>query len=160
VRKMVLDHDDADDITQEVFIKLHDSLKEFRGDSKFFTYVYRIAMNHSLNHIKRSSKINNRKVDLLKADLIRNNHIEENIDAKKKSSLLEAAISSLPEQQRAVFNLRYYENLSYDEIAEILNRSTGGMKANYFHALKNIGKILKRDKAYPGYEEILDLNTK
>jgi RNA polymerase sigma factor (sigma-70 family) len=153
IRKMVLDHDDADDITQEVFIKLHGSLKNFKGDSKFFTYVYRIAVNYSLNHLKRRSKINNRKVDFSQVDNISGHSIDYDYDKDKKKKLLENAIGILPPQQRAVFNLRFYENLSYEEISKIMNKSTGGMKSNYFHAIKGITKFLKSKK----YLDILEL---
>lgn len=144
IRKMVLNHDDADDITQEVFIKLYHSINEFRGESKFFTYLYRMAINFSLNHLLRNKKT------LMKTTSIENLSIaskdkqaDEIIDAEEKTKLIEKAIESLPDQQRAVFNLRYYENLSYEDISTILNKSIGGMKANYFHAVKKIEKFLK-----------------
>lgn len=146
---MVLNHDDADDITQEVFIKLYSSINEFRGESKFFTYLYRIAVNYSLNHLVKHKKT------LLRTGNIEDSNIpskdlkaDELIDARQKTILLEKAIGSLPEQQRAVFNLRYYENLSYEEISQIMNKSTGGMKANYFHAVKKIEKFLKSSSMY------------
>lgn len=149
IRKMVLNHDDADDITQEVFIKLYSSINEFRGESKFFTYLYRIAVNYSLNHLVKHKKT------LLRTGNIEDSNIpskdlkaDELIDARQKTLLLEKAIGSLPEQQRAVFNLRYYENLSYEEISQIMNKSTGGMKANYFHAVKKIEKFLKSSSMY------------
>lgn len=153
IRKMVLDHDDADDLTQEVFIKIYSSVNEFRGESKFFTYIYRIAVNLSLNFLNKNKRNFSRKVSLsgnevnysdLKADEI--------IDASNRTELLEKAIESLPAQQRAVFNLRYYENLSYEEISSIMEKSTGGMKANYFHALKNIQKFLISNKMFELFE--------
>ncbi|MDZ4711441.1 MAG: sigma-70 family RNA polymerase sigma factor [bacterium] len=153
VRKMVLDHDDADDITQEVFLKLYRSVSEFRGESKFFTYVYKIAINYSLNHLSKNKKILARKSDM------DNSHIkshyksaDEDMNATEKTRLLEEAIESLPEQQRAVFNMRYYDNLSYDEISNIMNKSVGGMKANYFHAIKKLEKYLKQHKNYEAME--------
>ena len=146
VRKMVLDHDDANDITQEVFLKIYSSLGDFRGDSKFFTYIYRIAINYSINHLNKNKKINARKVDFetevykMRAD----EKETDEYDSERQQKLLEEAIKSLPEQQRAVFNLRFYENMSYEEIAGILNRSVGGMKANYFHAVKKIQEYVKK----------------
>lgn len=143
VRKMVIDHDDADDITQEVFIKLHGSLSDFRGDSKFFTYLYKIAMNYSLNHLNRKKKENARRADLENIDVASDDKSSDIlIDDSERTRLLEAAIGELPQQQRAVFNMRYYDELSYEEIAGILRKSVGGMKANYFHAVKNIQKFL------------------
>ena len=144
IRKMVLDHDDADDITQEVFLKLYRSLSDFRGESKFFTYVYKIAVNFSLNHINRNKKINLRKSDIDNVNIRSlDKSADEEMNSKERTFILEEAIKSLPEQQRAVFNMRYYDNLTYEEISAILNKSTGGMKANYFHAVKKIGKFLK-----------------
>ncbi len=144
---MVLDHDDASDITQEVFIKLYSSLKDFRGESKFFTYIYRIAVNYSINHLNRKNRITSRSADLeTESYHLSSNETgaDENFDFKLKSELLEEAIGYLPEQQRVVFNLRYYENLSYDEISQITNKSVGGMKANYFHAVKKIQEFFKK----------------
>lgn len=144
IRKMVLNHDDADDLTQEVFLKLYRSLKDFRGESKFFTYIYKIAINYSLNHLNKNRKINMRKVDIENAVLKSfDKKADEMLEASQRTKILEEAIESLPVQQRAVFNMRYYDNLSYEEISIILNKSVGGMKANYFHAIKKIEKILK-----------------
>jgi len=147
IRKMVLDHDDADDLTQEVFLKIYGSLKEFRGESKFFTYIYRIAVNFSLNHIAKTKKTLHKTVNIDNADVrSKDKRADEEMDAFDRTKLLEEAIESLPEQQRAVFNMRYYDNLSYEEISAIMNKSTGGMKANYFHAIKNIQKFIKKHR--------------
>lgn len=144
IRKMVLNHDDADDITQEVFIKLFHSINEFRGESKFFTYLYRMAINFSLNHLIKNKKMSMKTGSIENlAVASKDKRADELIDAEEKTKLIEKAIESLPEQQRAVFNLRYYENLSYEDISVILNKSIGGMKANYFHAVKKIEKFLK-----------------
>ena len=150
---MVLDHDDADDITQEVFLKLYRSLGDFRGESKFFTYVYKIAVNFSLNHINKNKKINMRKSDIDNVN-IRSLDIsaDEEMNSKERTHILEEAIKSLPEQQRAVFNMRYYDNLTYEEISSLMNKSTGGMKANYFHAVKKLGKFLKNHNKFEEIE--------
>ncbi|MEO6694046.1 MAG: sigma-70 family RNA polymerase sigma factor [Ignavibacteria bacterium] len=147
IRKIVLNHDDADDLTQEVFIKVYSSLNDFRGDSKFFTYIYRISVNFSLNHIAKNKKILHKTVNIENTDVSsKDKKADEEMDAFERTKLLEEAIASLPEQQRAVFNMRYYENLSYDDISGIMNKSTGGMKANYFHAIKNIEKFIKKHR--------------
>jgi len=152
IRKMVLDHDDADDITQDVFIKLYRSLNNFRGDSKFFTYLYKIAVNYSINHLNRKNKLNKRNSEFDETNEFHSydsaNDFSENTDEKDRSEILKEAIETLPEQQRAVFIMRYYENLSYEEISRILDKSVGGMKANYFHALKKIGSCLKKNKIF------------
>lgn len=152
IRKMVLDHDDADDITQEVFIKLYGSLNNFRGDSKFFTYLYKIAVNYSINHLNRKSKLNKRNSEFDETNEFHSlenlNDFSEISDEKNRSEILKEAIESLPDQQRAVFIMRYYDNLSYEEISKILEKSVGGMKANYFHAFKKIGNCLKKNKLF------------
>lgn len=149
VRKMVIDHDEADEITQEVFIKLFKSLKDFRGESALYTYIYKIAINYSLNYLKKQKSIFS-KTKIFSEEEYKissgENQQDELIDESARKQLLKEAINMLPNQQRAVFNMRFYDNLSYDEIANILNKSVGGMKANYFHAVKKIGNIIKRKR--------------
>lgn len=149
VRKMVLDHDETNDIVQDIFIKIHSSLKDFRGDSKFFTYIYKIAVNFSLNHLTKKKRTTNKQVDIEDDSLdIKSDDMatDEHFDEKRKQKLLKEAIENLEGQQRAVFNMRFYDNLSYEEIAKILNKSVGGMKANYFHAVKKIEAYIKSKK--------------
>jgi RNA polymerase sigma-70 factor, ECF subfamily len=149
IRKMVIDHDDADDLTQDVFIKIYNTINDFRGDSKFFTYIYKIAVNFSLNHIKSKKILISRKADFetevykLKSE---DKSSDEVFETENNQKLIEKAILSLPGQQRAVFNLRFYDNLSYEEISDILNTSVGGLKANYFHAIKKIENFIKKEK--------------
>lgn len=144
IRKMVQDHDEADDITQEVFIKVHTALKDFREESNLFTWLYRIATNYSINHIKKVKVRNTVSVELVVQQIESNDkRADEEIDDRTKRRILEEAIETLPAQQRAVFNMRYYDQLQYDEIADILGKSTGGIKANYFHAVKKIGEYVK-----------------
>ena len=146
IRKFVLDHDDADDITQEVFLKLYKSLGDFRGESALYTYIYKIAVNYSLNHIKRNKVLSTYKKEIdseafrIKSEDAGSDELfDRNINAK----IIREAIETLPEQQRAVFTMRFYEELSYEEIANILGTSVGGLKANYFHAFKKIQVYLK-----------------
>lgn len=147
IRKMVINHYDADDLTQEVFLKIYSSMRDFRGDSKFFSYLYRIAINFSLNHINKNKKFNSRTLNIDNSEIDSNEmKADEIMDSKERTKLLEDAIESLPIQQRAVFNMRYYDNLSYEEISTIMKKSVGGMKANYFHALKNIEKFIRNNK--------------
>ncbi len=144
IRKMVQDHDEADDITQEVFIKVHTALMDFREESNLFTWLYRIATNYSINHIRKVKVKNTISVNLVVEQIETNDKgADEEIDERAKRKILEEAIETLPTQQRAVFNMRYYDQLQYDEIANILGKSTGGIKANYFHAVKKIGDYLK-----------------
>jgi RNA polymerase sigma-70 factor (ECF subfamily) len=144
VRKMVNSHDDADDLTQEVFIKVYSALRDFREESNLFTWLYRIAVNYSINHIKKA-KIRNTVSFEVVTDPVetKDKKSDELIDEQTRRKHLEAAIETLPARQRAVFNMRYYDELSYDEISKILKKSVGGVKANYFHAVKKLGEYLK-----------------
>lgn len=146
---MVIDHDDADDITQNVFIKLHSALKNFRGESALFTYLYKMAVNFSLNHIKKT-KNKQMKETLINNDMIDNicdnGNNSSDFDSDNRSKIIAEAVAGLPDRQRAVFNMRFYDELSYEEISKILNKSVGGLKANYFHAFKKIQAFLNNKK--------------
>ena len=143
-RRFLGSHADADDVVQEVFIKVYESLNGFRRESSFFTWVYRVTVNHSLNHLRK-----NRIKDFVRFDEIISPLIadeprpDEQLEGAEQRTLLEEAIAKLPEKQRTVFVLRYYEDLSYEEIAKLMKRSVGGMKANYFQAFKKISRYLK-----------------
>lgn len=147
VRRMIPDHDDADDITQSVFIKAYQSLRSFKGDSSFYTWIYRIAINLSLNEIRRK-KIH--KIfsidDAIHQISSTDDQPIETMMKEERTRLIKSAIDQLPEKQKKVFLLRYYEELPYDEIAKILHTSVGGLKANYFHAVKKIGEHLKNER--------------
>jgi RNA polymerase sigma factor (sigma-70 family) len=150
IRKFVIDHDDADDITQEVFLKLYKSLGNFRGESALYTYIYKIAVNYSLNHIKKNKVQSAQKKDI-DSEVFKLKSCEpnsdENYDRNINSALIRNAIQILPEQQRAVFNLRFYEEMPYEEIAAVLGTSVGGLKANYFHAFKKIQSYIIEKKS-------------
>ncbi len=144
IRKIVNSHDDADDITQEVFIKVHSALGNFREESNLFTWLYRIATNYSINHIRKLKVKNTVSLEVETKQMISQDKMsDEKIDEERRRKILEQAIETLPAQQRAVFDLRYYEELSYEDISKIMKRSVGGIKANYFHAVKKIGEHLK-----------------
>lgn len=143
-RRIVGTHEEADDIAQETFIKAYVSLGDFRGDASFFTWLYRIAVNLSLNAIRKRQVLNYlresavlRRVLPLEEDPVRE------VEYRELQSRLDAAVARLPEKQRAVFVLRYHDGLSYEEIAQVLKTSVGGLKANYFHALKKVQRALK-----------------
>lgn len=142
-KRMLLNHDDANDITQEVFIKLYKNLKNYRNESSLFTYIYRMTINFSLNHIKKSKSLKSKAL-YLDYNISENNYIENETiyDDNIRTKILIQAISTLPRQQRAVFNMRFYDSLSYNDISKILNKSIGTLKANYFHAIKKIEQFL------------------
>lgn len=147
VRRMIPDHDEADDVTQNVFIKVYHSLGSFKGDSSFYTWIYRIAVNLSLNELRRKKLRRTFSIDddvhQLRSDEI---HAHEKMENDERTQQIREAIEKLPEKQKKVFLLRYYEELPYDEIAKILHTSVGGLKANYFHAVKKIGEHLKHER--------------
>jgi RNA polymerase sigma-70 factor (ECF subfamily) len=145
-RRFVNDHDAADDIVQETFIKSYKALKEFRGESSVYTWLYRITVNFSLNTIRRQRVREFFKIDEffdIESDV--NEQPDKLYERQEQQELIENAVATLPEKQKAVFVLRYYEELPYEEIAKIMKTSVGGLKANYFHAVKKIGEQLHKN---------------
>ena len=145
IRRMVIDHDDADDLTQTTFIKVFENIHEFEGKSKLSTWIHRIAVNEALNFLRQKR----RKLFVPIVDVERqlSNKIDvgSNFDGDEIEKKLQKAILTLPEKQRLVFNMRYYENIKYEEISEILGTSVGALKASYHIAEEKIEKILIPD---------------
>ena len=145
VRSIVLNHDDADDILQNVFIKIFQNLKNFKGESKLFSWMYRIATNESLTFLKQKSKnsgissetLQNKTIDNLEADVF--------FDGNEIQIKLQKAIALLPEKQQLVFKMKYFQELKYEEISEILGTSVGGLKASYHLAVKKIEAFVARN---------------
>lgn len=138
-------HEDANDITQETLIKIYKELKNFRNESSLYTWIYRITINLSLNLLKKKklrSFFDFEEVDewLFKDD---RQSPELSFRENELSNKIQEALKKLPEKQRTVFTLRYYDELSYEEISEILGTSVGALKANYFHAVNKLQKELK-----------------
>jgi RNA polymerase sigma-70 factor (ECF subfamily) len=143
VRKIVGNHADADDVTQETFLKAYLNLGDFRGDASFFTWVYRIALNGALNAVRKRQVVTYvRENDLVRRFFPSDEDPHRTLEQKETESRLQNAVAALPEKQRAVFVLRYYEELTYEEISAILKTSVGGLKANYFHALRKVREAL------------------
>ncbi len=144
---MIGNHDDADDIVQEVFVKVHKNLNSFRSESSFYTWLYRIATNISINAIRKKKLVEWFRFDEVLPAM--NLVTDESNDPSKKMELqenrttLSKAIAALPAKQKKVFIFRYYDELPYEEISKIMKTSVGGLKANYFHAVKNIQKYFK-----------------
>ena len=144
VKRMLNDDDEAADATQEVFIKLHDSIRKFRGEANLYTYVYRIATNVAISYLrKRKVRSVVRLDEIISNMLTSGNEPQRESDQEELKRLVAEAVAALPVQQKQVFILRFYEELSYEEIAQLMHRSLGAMKANYFHAMKKIGEYLK-----------------
>ena len=139
IRNMVLNHDDTDDVLQNTFIKIFRHLNGFKGESKLFSWMYRIATNEAITFINQKAKRNGfstseafqtKAVDNLKAD--------PDFDGDEIQLKLQKAIATLPPKQQLVFKMKYFDELKYEEISEILGTSTGALKASYHHAVKKI----------------------
>ena len=143
IRKMVYSHEDANDILQDVFIKAWLNIDKFRGDAKLSTWLYKIAINESITFINRSKAKLNLSIDDSDSFLINQLEGDEYFDGDSAQLLLQKAVASLPEKQRLVFQMKYFDELKYDEISEMLGTSVGGLKASYHHAVKKVEKFLK-----------------
>ena len=138
VRKFVFEHEDANDIVQNVFIKAYRAIDGFKGNAKLYTWLYRIASNESITFINKAKRHRSGDIDAamtLEADSY--------FDGNQAQLLLQQAIAKLPDKQRLVFNMKYYEDMSYQEISDILDTSVGALKASFHHAVKKIEYFFK-----------------
>ena len=145
IRKMVIDHDDADDVTQEVFIKVHKAIDTFREDSQLYTWIYRIATNESLTFLSKKRRRFFLPLDDVAAELTAIIDASPHISGDEIQKKLQKALLTLPDKQRLVFNLKYYEEMPYQQMAEITGTSEGALKASYHHAVKKIEEYLSKD---------------
>ncbi|MCT4623865.1 MAG: sigma-70 family RNA polymerase sigma factor [Schleiferiaceae bacterium] len=143
IRRMVTDHDDANDVLQNTFIKIWKALPRFKGQSKFYTWAYRIATNESITFINKRK--DDASFDEMAFGISQNLEADAFFDGDEAQRKLHAAVAALPEKQKAVFNLKYFEELKYDEISEIMETSVGALKASYHHAVKKIEEFLSND---------------
>lgn len=142
IRTLVLNHDDTDDVLQETFIKIFQNIDKFKGDSKLFSWMYRIATNQALDFLKQrknkmkvnSEELNEYLIDQLEADSL--------FDGDEAEILLQKAIATLPEKQQLVFKMKYFQELDYQTISEIVDTSVGALKASYHHAVKKIENFI------------------
>jgi RNA polymerase sigma factor (sigma-70 family) len=142
IRRMVVDHEDTNDILQNVFIKSWKGLDNFREDSQLYTWLYRIATNECLTFIENQKKKKSISYDEHEEILSNKIKADENFDARKLEWKLQLAIQKLPEKQRLVFTLRYYDEMPYEEMSRILGTSEGALKASYHHAAKKIEEFI------------------
>lgn len=138
IRNIVLNHDDADDVMQNTFIKIFQNLKNFKGESKLFSWMYRIATNESLTFLKQKSKTSGISSEALQNKTIDNLEADVFFDGNDIQIKLQKAIALLPEKQQLVFKMKYFQELKYEEISEILGTTVGGLKASYHLAVKKI----------------------
>jgi len=145
VRKMVIDHDDADDLVQEVFIKVWKNIDKFREDAQLFTWIYRIATNECLSFLAKKKRrfflplgdVENELVSLIDHNV--------QVNGNEIQLKLQKALLKLPDKQRLVFNMKYFDEMKYSEISDITKTSIGALKASYHHAVKKIEEIINQD---------------
>lgn len=142
IRKMVMSHDDANDLVQNVFLKAWNNLHNFRGDAKLSTWLYKIAINESINFVNKEKQRLQLTEDADESFLLNNIESDSFFDGDALQKELLEAVAKLPEKQRIVFNMRYFDELKYEEISEILGTSVGALKANYHHAVKKLTDAL------------------
>ncbi len=145
VRKMVIDHEDANDLVQDIFIKIWKNLGSFREDSKLFTWIYRIATNETLNFLRKKKTKFFLPIGDLESELI--GKIDEGVlmDGDQIQMKLQKALIKLPEKQRLVFNMKYFDDMKFEDISNVTGTSVGALKASYHHAVKKIEEFLNDD---------------
>ncbi len=143
VRKMVIDHEDANDLVQDIFVKVYKNLDKFRQDAQLYTWIYRIATNECLNFLSKKRKRFFLPIGDVEGEL--NNKLDSSphIDGDTVQIKLQKALLKLPDKQRMVFNMKYFDDMKYDQIADITDTSVGALKASYHHAVKKIEEFLK-----------------
>lgn len=145
IRRIVLNHDDADDVLQNTFIKVYRNIDGFKGESKLFSWMYRIATNEALSFLKQQRTKLGVSDGEYQDKLIQNLEADVYFEGDEIQLKLQKAIATLPEKQKLIFNMKYYEDLKYEEISEILDTTVGGLKASYHLAVKKIEGFLKGD---------------
>lgn len=145
IRNIVLNHDDTDDVLQNTFIKIFSNLNSFNHESRLSTWMYKIATNEALNFLNTKAKKYGLQTDELQESLIENLTMDDFFSGDEIELKLQKAIATLPEKQQLVFKMKYFQELKYEEIAEILDTSVGGLKASYHHAVKKIENFIQNN---------------
>ena len=145
IRNIVLNHYDADDVLQNTFIKVFSNIGNFKGESKLYSWMYRIATNESLTFIEQRAKKQGISNVEVQQKAILNLESDVYFEGNEIQIKLQKAIATLPEKQQLVFKMKYFEDMKYENISEILDTSVGGLKANYHHAVKKIEEYLKNN---------------
>ena len=145
IRKLVISHDDANDLLQNTFLKAWMNIGFFRGEARLSTWLYKIAFNESMTFLNKQHAQNNLSIDEADTFLIEKLEGDEYFDGDALQLKLQKAILSLPDKQRAVFNMRYYDEMPYEQMSDITGTSVGALKASYHHAVKKIEDFLNQD---------------
>ncbi|MBC7642944.1 MAG: sigma-70 family RNA polymerase sigma factor [Flavobacterium sp.] len=143
IRNIVLDHDDADDVLQNTFIKVFQNLGKFKGESKLFSWIYRIATNEAITFLNSKAKRSSTTSQELQAKIIDNLEADVFFEGNEIQIKLQKAIAILPEKQQLIFKMKYFEELKYEQISDVLGTSVGALKASYHIATKKIELFLK-----------------
>ena len=143
IRNIVLNHDDADDVLQNTFIKVFQHLKNFKAESKLFSWMYRIATNEAITFINQKAKRNGTTSEAMQSKIVDNLKADVYFDGNEIQVKLQNAVAQLPEKQQLVFKMKYYEEIKYEDMSEILGTSVGALKASYHHAVKKIEEFVK-----------------
>ncbi len=142
IRKIVISHDDADDVLQNTFIKVYRNIAKFNADSKLYSWMYRIATNESITFINKRAKSQNVDISEMQYKLAESLEADVHYDGDEMQLKLQKAIAQLPQKQQLVFNMKYFDDMKYQEISDVLETSVGALKASYHHAVKKIEHIL------------------
>ena len=142
IRRMVIDHDDADDIVQDTFVKIWKNLPGFRSDAQLYTWMYRIATNECITFLNKKKQRNNIPLDDVAYELADTLADSTYFNRDKAQLKLQQAILTLPEKQRLVFNMKYYDDMKYEEMSDVLGTSVGALKASFHLAVKKIESFL------------------
>jgi len=145
VRRMVYSHDDANDIAQNTFVKIWQNLAGFRSDSNLYTWIYRIATNETFDFLRKKKRYVFSPLGDYRDELKKNLEDDNIFDGDAVEKELQKALLNLPDKQRIVFNMKYFDEMKYEEMSSILGTSVGALKASYHHAVKKIEKIFKED---------------
>ncbi len=145
IRNIVLNHDDANDVLQNTFINVFRYLTSFKGDSKLFSWMYRIATNESITFINNKAKRNGTTSEAMQTKIVENLHSDVYFDGNEIQIKLQKAISILPQKQQLVFKMKYFEELKYEEMSKVLDTSVGALKASYHHATKKIEEYMLKN---------------
>lgn len=143
IRKIVLTHDDTDDVLQNTFIKVFRNINSFKGNSKLYSWMYRIATNEAITFINKKAAKQHVDISELQHKMVDNLHTDNYYSGDEIQQLLQKAIIALPQKQQLVFNMKYYDEMKYSDMSEVLGTSVGALKASYFHAVKKIEAFLK-----------------
>ncbi|MDR2911621.1 MAG: RNA polymerase sigma factor [Bacteroidales bacterium] len=142
IRRIVLDHNDADDVLQNTFVKIWRNIDSFREESSLYTWIYRIATNESISFINSKKRMKYISINNSHNSLEKKITMEPYFEGDKIQTKLQEAILKLPKKQMIVFNMRYFDEIKYEDMSKILNTSVGALKASYFHAVKKIEEYL------------------